>query len=137
MAGAGDPLPPGNAIAIGVEGLAGTDNAGGTWAWFQPGKSIHRLARFIDIDRRRISDRTLREIGKFEVPVRMGTDLAPNVHVIILREEDVEKYLAGQQVDVPVHAAEEYIEVEETVEEVAEEAAEADAQGSPALMRVA
>ncbi len=80
----------------------------------------------IDIDRRRISDRTLREIGKFEVPVRMGTDLSPNVHVVILREEDVEKYLAGQQVDVPVHAAEEYIEVEEAVEEeaVAEEAAE-------------
>lgn len=79
----------------------------------------------IDIDRRRVSDRTLREIGKFEVPIRMGADLSPTVNVIILREEDVEKYLAGQQVDVPVHAPEEFIEVvEQVAEPVAEEVVE-------------
>jgi large subunit ribosomal protein L9 len=81
----------------------------------------------IDIDRRRVSDRPLREIGKFDVPIRMGAELAPIVHVVILREEDVEKYLAGQQVDVPEHGPEEYIEVvEEAVAEASAEEATAE-----------
>jgi len=74
----------------------------------------------IDIDRRRVSDRPLREIGRFEVPIRMGAELSPIVQIVILREEDVPKYLAGQQVDVPVHAPEEYIEEVEQVEDAIE-----------------
>ncbi len=53
----------------------------------------------IDINRRRISERPLREIGSFEVPIRMGQDLSPNVHITIMREEDLAAYLAER--DVP------------------------------------
>lgn len=49
----------------------------------------------LDINRRRISDRALRELGKFEVPVRMGNDLSPILHVVIVREEDLANYLAA------------------------------------------
>lgn len=50
----------------------------------------------VDINRRRISDRALRELGRYRVPVRMGTDQSPTVDVVILREEEVASYLAGQ-----------------------------------------
>ncbi len=50
----------------------------------------------VDINRRRISDRSLRELGRYRVPVRMGTDQSPTIDVVILREEEVASYLAGQ-----------------------------------------
>jgi large subunit ribosomal protein L9 len=46
----------------------------------------------VDINRRRISDRSIRELGRYDVPVRMG-DVSPVVHVVVLREEDVPAYL--------------------------------------------
>lgn len=49
----------------------------------------------LDINRRRISDRALRELGKFDVPVRMGNDLSPVLHLVIVREEDLASYLAA------------------------------------------
>ncbi|MFP4323390.1 MAG: 50S ribosomal protein L9 [Anaerolineales bacterium] len=52
----------------------------------------------IDINRRRISERPLREIGSFEVPIRMGQDLSPSVHITIVREEDLAAYLAEREV---------------------------------------
>jgi large subunit ribosomal protein L9 len=62
----------------------------------------------IDINRRRISDRSLRELGTFDVTVRMGGDLSPSIKVIIVREEDLAAYLAGD------------VEVEEILAEVSE-----------------
>jgi large subunit ribosomal protein L9 len=54
----------------------------------------------IDINRRRISERPLRELGTFEVPVRMGHDLSPTLKIVILPEEDVDAYLrTGKQPD--------------------------------------
>lgn len=50
----------------------------------------------VDINRRRISDRLLRELGRYRVPVRMGLDFNPNLTIVILREEEVASYLAGQ-----------------------------------------
>jgi large subunit ribosomal protein L9 len=50
----------------------------------------------IDINRRRISQQALREIGTFSIPVRLGSDVPPNLRVVIVREEELEKYLAGQ-----------------------------------------
>jgi len=50
----------------------------------------------VDINRRRISDRSLRELGRHRVPVRMGIDQTPMLNIIILREEDVAAYLSGQ-----------------------------------------
>lgn len=52
----------------------------------------------VDINRRRISERPLRELGVHEVPVRMSGELSPVLSVVILREEEVEAYLAGEPV---------------------------------------
>ncbi|MHB8628004.1 MAG: 50S ribosomal protein L9 [Aggregatilineales bacterium] len=73
----------------------------------------------VDINRRRISERTLRELGRYRVPVRMGTDQSPVVNVVILREEEVAPYLAGQMAPPPLieHAQNETAEpVGEAVE---------------------
>jgi large subunit ribosomal protein L9 len=40
----------------------------------------------LEIDRRRIGDRPLRELGNFAVPVRLEAGLAPTVKVVIHRE---------------------------------------------------
>jgi len=39
-----------------------------------------------EIDRRRIGDHPLRELGEFSVPVRLDAGLAPHIQVIIFRE---------------------------------------------------
>jgi large subunit ribosomal protein L9 len=52
----------------------------------------------VDINRRRISERPLRELGIHEVPVRMSGDLSPMLRVVIVREEELEAYLAGESV---------------------------------------
>ncbi len=80
----------------------------------------------VDINRRRISERALRELGKHAVPVRLGTTTSPVLTIVILREEEVPLYLEGKPVDSLTAAPEkiEYVEEEETyVEETAEEAA--------------
>ncbi len=51
-----------------------------------------------DVDRRRISDRSLRELGIHEVPVRISASVSPVLKVVIIREEEVEDYLAGKPV---------------------------------------
>ena len=56
----------------------------------------------VDINRRRISERTLRELGRYRVPVRMGTDQSPVLNIVILREEEVAPYLAGQMAPPPL-----------------------------------
>lgn len=70
----------------------------------------------IDINRRRISERALRELGAFDVPVRMSTDLSPSLRVVIVREEEVDDYLAGR----PVAS----LAGEQTVRDVQEDAGE-------------
>lgn len=54
----------------------------------------------IDINRRRISQTSLREVGTHHVPVRIGTDVAPTLKVTIVREEEFSRFMAaleGQQ----------------------------------------
>jgi len=48
----------------------------------------------VDINRRRISEKSLRELGTHNVTIRMGADLSPQVRVTIVREEDLAAYLA-------------------------------------------
>lgn len=85
----------------------------------------------IDINRRRISERSLRELGEFEIPIRMGHDLAPVVKVVIVREEEVVDYMARLEAgeididDIGV-SHEEDEEVLEVLEAVAEGVAEAE-----------
>ena len=49
----------------------------------------------LDINRRRISERTIRELGRYEVPVRMG-DVSPVIHIVVLREDEINAYLAAK-----------------------------------------
>jgi len=63
----------------------------------------------IDINRRRISESGLRELGTFNVAVRMGTDLSPMLRVVIVREEDLQAYLnppSAKVESLPVATAE-------------------------------
>ncbi len=87
----------------------------------------------VDINRRRISQQPLREIGTHEVPVRLGTDLSPILQITIVREEELAETLAAREAaargeDVEGEAGEETPEVTSVDEAVAEAAAEAAAE---------
>ncbi|NLX11880.1 MAG: 50S ribosomal protein L9 [Chloroflexi bacterium] len=71
----------------------------------------------IDINRRRISERPLRELGEFDVPVRMSGDLSPSLKVVIVREEELATYLAGGRVE---SLADEQEEIEDAGEAAGE-----------------
>src|SRR5687768_16107132 len=45
----------------------------------------------LEVDRRNVGHQPLRELGEFKVPVRLTTDLIPNIKVIIHREGEVLK----------------------------------------------
>lgn len=81
----------------------------------------------IDINRRRISQVPLREIGTHDVPVRLGNETSPLLKIIIVREEEYDNYMkraAAPQtpVEAVTNAAETAVE---TVKEAVEHAAEA------------
>ncbi|NDJ76689.1 MAG: 50S ribosomal protein L9 [Chloroflexi bacterium] len=82
----------------------------------------------VDIDRRRISEKPLRELGIHEVPVRMSATVSPVLRIVILREEEVEDYLEGKPVASLSAGPEAEVEAGEDVpeEEAADEAGEAD-----------
>ncbi len=72
----------------------------------------------IDINRRRISQQALRELGTFMIPVRLGSDVPPSLKIVVVREDELNDYLAGKIEAPPV------VEVEAApAEEVAAEAA--------------
>lgn len=48
----------------------------------------------VDINRRRISQQPLREVGTHEVPVRLGTEISPVIKVTIVREDELAEFLA-------------------------------------------
>jgi large subunit ribosomal protein L9 len=50
----------------------------------------------VDINRRRISQQGLREIGVHDVPVRMGTETSPTLKIVIVREDELQGYLASK-----------------------------------------
>ncbi len=94
----------------------------------------------VDINRRRISQQALREIGTFDVPVRLGTEISPVLKITIVREEELADFLAeraaaeqgegeGEEGETAADAETEVIpraEVEAAIE--AAEAEEADAE---------
>ncbi len=53
-----------------------------------PGDIVEQLRaeRGLEIDRRRVGDRPLRELGEFAVPVRLDAGLAPQIKVVVFRE---------------------------------------------------
>lgn len=83
----------------------------------------------IDINRRRISQQGLREIGYFEVPVRLGNELSPVLKITIVREGELADYLAALEAG-EITLGEE-IGDEEGVEEAAPAEVEAEAEAEP------
>ncbi|MDE2951187.1 MAG: 50S ribosomal protein L9 [Chloroflexota bacterium] len=51
----------------------------------------------VDINRRRISQQSLREIGTHQVPVRLGTEVSPMLTIIIVPEEELSEFLAARE----------------------------------------
>jgi large subunit ribosomal protein L9 len=82
----------------------------------------------VDINRRRISQQQLREVGTHSVPVRLGNEISPNIKVTIVREEELVDYLA--KLNAPAEEA--APESDEVVSEV-----QAEAAGEPAAEEAA
>jgi large subunit ribosomal protein L9 len=61
----------------------------------------------VDINRRRISQQTLREVGTHEVPVRLGGDLSPTLRITIVPEQELADFLAARAGDEASPASEE------------------------------
>lgn len=51
----------------------------------------------VDINRRRISQRSLREIGTHEVPVRLGNEISPILQITIVPEDELTEFLAARE----------------------------------------
>lgn len=51
----------------------------------------------VDINRRRISQQSLREVGTHRVPVRLGTEIAPTLTITIVPEDDLLEFLAARE----------------------------------------
>jgi large subunit ribosomal protein L9 len=58
----------------------------------------------LDINRRRISERPIRELGRYDVPVRLG-DVSPVLNIVVVREEELQAYLAASKVAAEQAAA--------------------------------
>jgi large subunit ribosomal protein L9 len=65
----------------------------------------------VDINRRRIGQQPIRELGDYDVPVRLGSEFTPYLKISVVREEELADYLASLEAGV--------------VEEMADEAADA------------
>lgn len=91
----------------------------------------------IDINRRRISQITLREIGTHDVPVRLGSEISPALKITIVREEEFARFMAARQdPEAQVEDVEAEVEAEAPVaedaalEEAAVEESEENAQAA-------
>lgn len=51
----------------------------------------------VDINRRRISQQGLREVGTHEVPVRLGSEKSPVLIITIVREGELQEFLARRE----------------------------------------
>ncbi|MBN1429623.1 MAG: 50S ribosomal protein L9 [Anaerolineae bacterium] len=67
----------------------------------------------LDIDRRRVGDRALRELGEVSVPVRLDAGLVPSVQVVIYREGHDPRLEAAAEAEIQEAAAVDSIDVTE------------------------
>ncbi|MCY3832300.1 MAG: 50S ribosomal protein L9 [Chloroflexi bacterium] len=51
----------------------------------------------VDINRRRISQQSLREVGTHHVPVRLGTESAPTLKISIVPADELAEFLAARE----------------------------------------
>ena len=54
-------------------------------------------ATSVDLNRRRISQQSLREIGTHRVPVRLGSEISPTLIITIVPEDELPAFLAARQ----------------------------------------
>jgi large subunit ribosomal protein L9 len=96
----------------------------------------------IDINRRRISQMSLREIGTHDVPVRLGSEISPTLKVTVIREEEFKNFMerraaaeaAGEEAPVAEEAtpSEDIVAEVEPTAEAAVESAVSDSDEQPA-----
>lgn len=86
----------------------------------------------LEIDRRRVGDQPLRELGLFEVPVRLDGGLAPTVKVVIHREGE-DPRAAEAEMEAEAEAAAEAAEAEAAEMEAAEMEADDELSGEEEL----
>lgn len=87
----------------------------------------------VDINRRRISQQPLRELGTHDVPVRLGTEISPVLKVMIVREEEMAEFLAKRAAAAAAEAGEVVAEEAAPAEEVVVEAAEVVEEDAPGM----
>ncbi len=95
----------------------------------------------VDINRRRISQQGVREIGTHDVTVRLGNEIAPVLKVTVVREDELAEFLAQREAaaNAPAEAeetetpaeAETTAQAEAVVEETAAEVEVAEADAEP------
>lgn len=78
----------------------------------------------VDINRRRVSQQQLREVGTHNVPVRLGTEISPVLKVIIVREEELNEFLRQRELAAKA-AAQAEADAAEAAEGAVETAVEA------------
>lgn len=61
----------------------------------------------VDINRRRISQQGLREVGTHEVAVRLGSEISPVLQVTIVRDDELADFLAAREAQEQGEEAEE------------------------------
>ncbi len=83
----------------------------------------------VDLNRRRIAQQSIRELGEFEVPVRLGSEFTPKLNVIIVREEELASYLTPAQ-ETPAAAEEAEAAPEMAGEKIVELIKEAEARAA-------
>lgn len=54
-------------------------------------------ATSVDLNRRRISQQSLREVGTHHVPVRLGSEISPMLTITIVPEDDLQEFLDARQ----------------------------------------
>lgn len=87
----------------------------------------------VDINRRRISQQALREIGEHDVLVRLGSEEPPMLKVFIVREDELQDFLAQRRAaELGETEAEELADAPELAgDRIQELVAEADANAQP------
>lgn len=87
----------------------------------------------VDINRRRISQQSLREIGTHQVPVRLGTEVSPLLTITIVPEEELSEFLAARERGEKVSAEDIMMDgFSYATSEADEEASAAEASGETA-----
>ena len=66
----------------------------------------------LEVDKRNVGHQPLREVGEFKVPVRLTTDLIPNITVILHREGEARKTVEPAPAPAPVAEAAPAVEAE-------------------------